>query len=254
MSSGIYIRSEKYKNDLSNSMKEKGVGFQKGYKPWNKGMKTGYRSSKVGENISKAKLKNQAERIACGEPPIAWNGKLKENNYKPYFCECGCGQICSQKKRYAHGHNQASENKKEKAKLQLLGNKLRFGKKPWNYMKKLGPQSESTKQKRILSMSKYPISGDGYFYNTPSEIEMKRCLNENGIKYDFQFFVGNINHPYYADFYLPLYNIILEVDGDIHNSKNSLDETRTKELEEIGYRVLRFENNKFDSRSVWREI
>lgn len=86
---------------------------------------------------------------------------------------------------------------------------------------------------------------------------MKRCLNELGIKYEFQYPVEDIKHCYKADFYLPLHNIILEVDGIwSHNYPDGteLDNIRINELEDAGYRVLRFWENEFDAKSVWREI
>jgi very-short-patch-repair endonuclease len=93
---------------------------------------------------------------------------------------------------------------------------------------------------------------DWPFFNTKPEIEMKRCLKELGIHYEFQYPVKNIEHCYIADFYLPLYNLIIEVDGDTHPNKK--DEVRTKEMEETGYRLLRFKNGEFDAEKVWREI
>ena len=86
---------------------------------------------------------------------------------------------------------------------------------------------------------------------------MKRCLAENGIKYEFQYPISNIEHPYIADFYLPLYNIILEVDGiwsHGYPDGKEIDFIRTQELEEVGYRVLRFWEGQFDAKSVWNEI
>jgi hypothetical protein len=117
------------------------------------------------------------------------------------------------------------------------------------------PRGKETAKKAYLAMLKvlnFSLSGEGYFFNTPSEKEMKRCLKELGIYYEFQYFVKDIKHNYYADFYLPLYNIIIEVDGEVHPKK--LDDLRTLEMEEKSYRVLRFKNWDFDARSVWREI
>jgi very-short-patch-repair endonuclease len=101
------------------------------------------------------------------------------------------------------------------------------------------------------------FNGNKRFFNTKPEKEMKRCLNELGIKYEFQYPVEDIKHCYKADFYLPLYNIILEVDGIwSHNYPDGteLDNIRINELEDAGYRVLRFWENEFDAKSVWREI
>jgi very-short-patch-repair endonuclease len=99
--------------------------------------------------------------------------------------------------------------------------------------------------------------GDGFFFNTKPEKEMKRCLDELGVRYEFQYSVWCIKHRYVADFYLPLYNVILEVDGkEVHNYPDGLemDNIRTQELEQVGYRVLRFWEGEFNSQSVWREI
>ena len=92
---------------------------------------------------------------------------------------------------------------------------------------------------------------------TKPEIEMKRCLEENGIKYKFQHPIMGIEHKYVADFYLPLYNLIIEVDGkNVHNYPDGreIDYVRLCELEELGYRVLRFWEGEFDNFGIWREI
>jgi hypothetical protein len=41
-----------------------------------------------------------------GKP--AWN--RKEHNYLPYFCDCGCLEICNHGKRYVSGHNFQGRN------------------------------------------------------------------------------------------------------------------------------------------------
>jgi len=40
---------------------------------------------------------------------------MREYNYKPYFCDCGCMQICGHGKRYLKGHSLIVRNKSEKA-------------------------------------------------------------------------------------------------------------------------------------------
>ena len=47
-----------------------------------------------------------------------------------------------------------------------------------------------------------------------------------------------------ADFVCIEQKLIIEVDGEIHNSKKEYDEGRTYILEDIGYRVIRFSNDK----------
>jgi len=118
---------------------------------------------------------------------------------------------------------------------------------------------ERSKREESLSLAgiKSLREKNGPFFNTKPEIEMRRCLRENGIKYIQQYPIGNIKHAFVSDFYLPLYNIILEVDGKYWHSYpdgRDIDHIRTKELEDIGYRVLRFWEGEFDAQSVWREI
>ena len=35
-----------------------------------------------------------------------------KSNYKPYFCDCGCMEICGPGKRFVHGHNKSNLGKK----------------------------------------------------------------------------------------------------------------------------------------------
>jgi hypothetical protein len=65
---------------------------------------------------------------------------VKDFNYLPYFCECGCWEICGPGNRYIHGHNQRgkpagysnhknSKETKEKRRKTLFerGNNKRMG-------------------------------------------------------------------------------------------------------------------------------
>jgi very-short-patch-repair endonuclease len=52
-------------------------------------------------------------------------------------------------------------------------------------------------------------------------------------------------HPlraFIADFYCPACKLVIELDGDIHNNQQEYDAERTKKLNQLGYRVLRFPN------------
>ena len=109
----------------------------------------------------------------------------------------------------------------------------------------------------LVLHTKYPQKGDGFWFNTKPEKEMKRCLEENGIKYEFQKIIEFPKYFYKVDFYLPLYNTVIEVDGKwCHNYPNgtSKDKLKIENLENVGYRVLRFWEDEFDVLSVWREI
>jgi cyclase len=56
-------------------------------------------------------------------------------------------------------------------------------------------------------------------------------------------------HPilsYVVDFYCYSHGLVIELDGEIHQTKENrlYDQLRTKDLEENGLRVLRFENDR----------
>lgn len=81
-----------------------------------------------------------------------------------------------------------------------------------------------------------------------------RCRKFKGHKFRRQ-------HPlksFIADFYCHSSSLIVEIDGEYHNSEDSkkYDESRTEELSELGIRVVRFSNHKVihDLENVLKEI
>ena len=80
----------------------------------------------------------------------------------------------------------------------------------------------------------------------------KRKLD--GRKFRRQQSIGN----YIVDFYCPSENLIIELDGEVHNNllAEEKDLKRTQFLESLGYKVIRFENKMvFDLLpSVLREV
>ena len=76
----------------------------------------------------------------------------------------------------------------------------------------------------------------------PTEAESKlwEILRNQNLVYKFR-----RQHPigqFIADFVCIEQKLIVEVDGEIHNSRKEYDEGRTYMLEDIGYRVIRFSN------------
>src|SRR5262245_3529483 len=65
-----------------------------------------------------------------------------------------------------------------------------------------------------------------------------------GIKFKRQHSIGG----YITDFYCPNYKLIIELDGEIHNSKEAkkYDEIRDNYFKELGIRVLRFSNEEVE--------
>jgi len=66
-----------------------------------------------------------------------------------------------------------------------------------------------------------------------------------GHKFKRQHSIGG----YILDFYCPQKKLIIELDGEIHNTKEAkeYDEVRDKYFKELDYKVLRFKNSEIES-------
>ena len=65
------------------------------------------------------------------------------------------------------------------------------------------------------------------------------------IDFEFQKIIYTDNkHFFIADFYIPSKNLIIELDGEYHDSIKQQDKDiwRTKILQSLGYRIIRFKN------------
>lgn len=73
-----------------------------------------------------------------------------------------------------------------------------------------------------------------------------------GYRFRRQFSIGH----YITDFYCPKKKLVIEVDGEVHNSQKEYDVIRDKFMKEFGMRVLRFDNDRIrhDLNNVLREI
>ena len=49
-------------------------------------------------------------------------------------------------------------------------------------------------------------------------------------------------YKYIVDFYCPTLKLVIEIDGDSHRNKFQSDQTRQRDLERLGLRVLRFQD------------
>lgn len=82
---------------------------------------------------------------------------------------------------------------------------------------------------------------------TPQEIILWSRLRRSqlGHKFRRQHSIGN----YIVDFYCPEKKLIIEIDGGQHDEKNirKYDENRTKYLESLGLKVLRFWDNEINN-------
>jgi very-short-patch-repair endonuclease len=77
---------------------------------------------------------------------------------------------------------------------------------------------------------------------TEREKELWRYLRDRrlqGYKFSRQYPIG----PYIVDFVCRHKKLVVEADGSQHSVQKNYDERRTRFLEKMGYKVLRFENS-----------
>lgn len=82
--------------------------------------------------------------------------------------------------------------------------------------------------------------------------EKLRNKQLDGLRFRCQHPVGS----FILDFYCPSRKLVIEIDGDIHKERTEYDNARTSKLEEYGYRVIRFSNERVmkDLQGVLDEI
>ena len=70
-----------------------------------------------------------------------------------------------------------------------------------------------------------------------------KFLRQHAILYNIKFDNADF---FIADFYCAELNLIIEVDGEIHNYQKDYDSSRTDQLELLGYTVIRFRNSEVE--------
>jgi len=86
---------------------------------------------------------------------------------------------------------------------------------------------------RAKQMRHEPVQAEKLFW---SEIRNRKL---GGFKFKRQVPLG----PYIVDFVCLDENVIVELDGPLHNDRTQYDANRDALLRELGYRVLRFAND-----------
>ncbi|MCF8707348.1 endonuclease domain-containing protein [Rhizorhapis sp. SPR117] len=78
----------------------------------------------------------------------------------------------------------------------------------------------------------------------PTRPELNLWLELRANRFENQQFTRQtIIAPYIVDFASKAVKLIIEVDGDTHSDKTRYDADRTKFLESLGYRMIRFTNH-----------
>ncbi len=100
-----------------------------------------------------------------------------------------------------------------------------------------------------------PLARDKRTHPTEAEQWLWQHLRNrrlSGIRFRRQHSIGQ----FIVDFYCAEHDLVVEVDGPIHNEQQAEDQIRQNYLESIGLRVLRFTNDEVLNhiRTVLREI
>jgi very-short-patch-repair endonuclease len=90
---------------------------------------------------------------------------------------------------------------------------------------------------------------------TPAEKILWKELRANKLN-GLHFRRQQVVHGYFADFYCHKHQLIVEVDGDIHDLQWEYDAERELYLVSLGFRVLRFKNDELmkNLKEVLRKI
>lgn len=150
---------------------------------------------------------------------------------------------------YKRGHSEEAKKKISEA------SKLMWQNKNSRYKILNHPNRTLSCKKGALTVHiKYP---NGKYTNTKPEIEMANILDDLEIKYKKSHPFNDLKNPYLCDFFIESIKTVIEVDGKYwHNYPNYLerDVSRTLELQENGYIVLRYWENEFNLEVVEKDI
>ena len=81
---------------------------------------------------------------------------------------------------------------------------------------------------------------------TLAEIAYQQYLKKNKIKYQFQKIIWNKEGSFYiVDFYIPVFKLIVEIDGEYHMTSEQINKDRHRSfmLRDMGYNIIRFTND-----------
>lgn len=81
--------------------------------------------------------------------------------------------------------------------------------------------------------------------STDAELTYQKYLKKNSIKFEFQKVIWNKEGSFYiVDFYVPVFNLIVEIDGEYHMTSEQINKDRHRSflLRDMGYNVIRFTN------------
>jgi len=207
-------------------MKNK-VGCPKGTKSWKKGMIF------IKKIITKC-LNCKIDIIDYPSAKRKYCTKLCSTNY----------QIGKENLNQSKAMIKAHKNKQFGYKKgQLIGDK-NYAKLPESRRKisRFAKEHNNSKRPEVIIKIKEKRKHQKRTYEPSTEKIIQKILTNLDITWIKHKYI-DIKHGYQVDLLLPEYNIIIECDGDYwHNypNGNEIDKIRTRELQDNGYKVLRF--------------
>lgn len=218
--------------------------FKKGEIPWNNGLKGKgiIKSNKKGKTFEEYYGKERANEIKKKMIGRKLSDEAKLNlskSHKEYYrlnpISLETRKKMSERMKGKVGYNKGKKIKKSDEWIKNnIDSIKRFyqTEKGIKRRKEIGNRIKISRAKQIL-----PIK------DTSIEIKLQNFLKDLNIEFYPHQYIKEIEHGYQCDIWIPSLNLILEADGDYwHNFPfgRDIDHIRTKELQEKGFKVLRF--------------
>jgi len=220
----------KHKIETINYMKnnEHSGWLKKGNIPWNKNLK--------GEEYKQHYANGFKGIFENGKSPwISGKHQSEESKLKTKMKNLGRAPPNKGKRGLWHPNEEQKRKQREKLIGRVMSPEARMKSRLSQLNKYVSPE---TREKIKIARSKqiFPIK------DTSIEIKIQNFLQQLGIKFFTHQYIKEIPHAYQCDVFIPLFNMIIECDGNYwHNYPigNEVDHIRTKELTEKGFKVIR---------------
>lgn len=92
---------------------------------------------------------------------------------------------------------------------------------------------------RVRDLRKKQTSAEQFFWNKVRGNKLGLSFRR---QYPIVFYIGKTRKLFIADFFCKEKQLVIEIDGKIHENQKEYDEARTFIINDLGYTVMRFSN------------